>query len=1225
MIKTFIFLIAFLPAVAFGQVSVSGKIISQADTKPVADASVFISNATVGSKTAPDGTFTLKNVKPGQYELVVSIIGFDTYNQTIVVDKSDLDLKVITIYPKSIALNEVKVKPEVDFTRQRNYDWFKEEFLGKTELSKECKILNPEVLDLIYDEKAGVLTASSVDFLVIQNNALGYKIKYLLKDFTLNNADELNKEVGYSGVVSFEPLKGSPAEEQQWENKRAETYRGSVRHFLRSALVDQLDQDGFRVLRLPANPERPADKLINKKIEDFQDEKDKRSGRDSLAYWTKKSNLPKRLQKLLLKPLKEEEFISGADKQGFYTLSNVSASGGNVNDALYVSYDKYHRFNKGTMSKLSDAENKNNTLIIFETPSVPFDKNGNVLDPKDVTYEGVWSRSRLAGMLPLDYEPGTTKALAGDSALINNISSKLNNYAANHLTEKTYLHFDKPYYAAGDTIYFKAYITGEGDHRLSTRSGVLYADLIDPNNKIARSMKLPLADGLAWGDFALADSLKKGNYRVRAYTQLMRNDGDEAFFEQSVPVGSMLNNRVSESSTSKKLPANEKPVVQFFPEGGTLLTGVKSKIAFKAIGPDGFGIDVKGAVLDNEGKEITTFASQHLGMGYFYLEPRENKTYKSKITYADGTEAIIDLPAAGSNGLSMDVTDLSRAYTIKINASKNWYQENRNKNYTLIIYSGGMPFSFAVKLDKQEVGLNIGKKEFRTGVAKATLFSQAGEPLCERLFFVRNDDLLKLGLSTDKSTYATREKVKVFLKTQGNDNAAAPGNFSVAITDEGKLPADENAEPTILNNLLLTSELKGYIEQPNYYFTNINDKTTADLDLVMLTHGYRRFEWKKVLGAGSSNSTPILKPETGLQISGTLTHKSGKPFTGGKLTLFNRSASGTLLLDTVTDLNGRFVFDNLVFGDTTKFVIQALVGKAQNDVVLSVDSTAGPAVNVISSRLAGLVKVDNPMEGYLRNNKLFYEEQKKYGVNKHQVMLKEVVIKDKKTDPSLAHSGNLNGAGNADQVFTSKQLENTSYTTLKDFLAANSPNLEITFDHFLYSRRSVPNFTGQRDMMEIIIDGAPFRQKEPNDPPNAPKPIDWIETGDIESIEIGFGAHYGAIYGSRAAGGVLIITTKRGKNRKYERYTPGVKTYTVNGFYKAREFYSPQYDNPKTNQKMADLRSTIYWNPNVVTDKDGKASFSFFNADGKGTYRVVIEGIDADGNLGRQVYRYKVE
>ena len=162
--KILIFFILILPIECFAQWTISGRVIGHSDKKPVANASVFLSNATVGSKTADNGTFILYNAKPGKYELVVSVIGFETYRQTIIVSNSNISLPDILISSKTIALKEVSIKFKTDPNREKYYNLFKDEFLGTSEIAKECKILNPKILDLDYDDVTNTLTASSYDF-----------------------------------------------------------------------------------------------------------------------------------------------------------------------------------------------------------------------------------------------------------------------------------------------------------------------------------------------------------------------------------------------------------------------------------------------------------------------------------------------------------------------------------------------------------------------------------------------------------------------------------------------------------------------------------------------------------------------------------------------------------------------------------------------------------------------------------------------------------------------------------------------------------------------------------------------------------------------------------------------------------------------------------------------------------------------------------------------------
>ena len=786
-----------------------------------------------------------------------------------------------------------------------------------------------------------------------------------------------------------------------------------------------------------------------------------------------------------------------------------------------------------------------------------------------------------------------------DNDVQKNITTKLKTFSADRIAEKAYLHFDKPYYAAGDTIYFKAYVTMGERHELSRISGILHVDLINTNNKIDQSIKLQVANGVTHGDFALPDSLPKGNYRIRAYTQWMRNDGEGGYFDQIIPVGSAIDDKITKNGSKHLTTANAKPDVQFFPESGELVAGIATKVAYKAIDANGLGVDVKGIIVDNADKELSSFASAHLGMGYFYLNPAEGQTYKAKITYANGIQDIVALPQVNPKGITLAITDSVIKLTVSISSNKAYFQENRDKAIYMLIYEGGIAATVSSKLDSGIIKFDIQKRHLHSGVMQITLFSQIGEPLCERLIFVQNNDHLNLTVNTDKTTYSKREKIQLSIHPTTRLDSAVTGHFSVSVIDESKVPVDENDERTIFNYLLLTSDLKGYIEQPNYYFTSINDKTRADLDLVMLTHGYRRFEWKQLLNNGYPPIT--YQPEQGLEISGIVKGLFGKPLANGTITLL--PAKGGSLLTSVSDDKGIFHFSNLVFTDTTHFVLSAVNANGKNSTKITYLNDKQEPV-VPQNQLQNTPDVaDTAMTAYLKNDKLQQDELVKFGVVK-RIMLKEVNIKDRKIDDDY-RTLSLAGAGHADQVMHADEIERiegplaTSLNgRLNGIIFIGKFGHQIPYFHF--------------GKMLVVVDGV-----EGGD-------FSVLNASDVETVEVLKYAS-ASIYGMTGGHGVLVITTKQGGRDSKDIASIGVLPVTVTGFYKAREFYSPKYDISSPANSGTDLRSTIYWKPELVTDKDGNASFEYYNADGTGSYRVVIEGIDENGDLGRQVYRYRVE
>jgi hypothetical protein len=386
-----------LPTLTWAQYAVTGKVINLYNKKPIEKASVFLSNTTVGSATTDDGSYTLANVKSGQYELIVSAVGYETFTKTIIVNQQ-LNITYIELTPKTISLNAVVVKPDPDW--QQNYNVFKQEFLGPLENAAQCKILNPDVLNLNFDKKKNILTATSNDYIEIENKTLGYKLRYRLTDFVRNFT---TGSLYYQGDTFFIPLEGSKSQQKRWNKNRLNAYLGSSQHYFRSAIGNQLAQAGFKTMQLirKPNPQRPPDSLIKAKLRLFG--MASMSGNrliihsnDSLHYWQEKNSLPKMAEYLVAKPLQVDSLIKRTDLKGIYALG--------YKDILYVVYTK-KRGNTGYVPPMLNAPDYPTSLMTFTEPYAFFDANGIVANPTSIVFEGKWSTDRIAKLLPYDYDP----------------------------------------------------------------------------------------------------------------------------------------------------------------------------------------------------------------------------------------------------------------------------------------------------------------------------------------------------------------------------------------------------------------------------------------------------------------------------------------------------------------------------------------------------------------------------------------------------------------------------------------------------------------------------------------------------------------------------------------------------------------------------------------------------------------------------------------------------
>jgi len=1068
--------------------------------------------------------------------------------------------------------------------------------------------------------------------LEIENQALGYKIKYLLTDFTFNTN---TKEIHYEGPVLFTEMEGTPKRGHRWLENRKQAYEGSMMHFLRSVMSDRLEEEGFRVLRLAeyANPERPADSVIDAELKKFAVKKPEPGyNADSLSYWKKKSGLPKMLSKLMPIPLSKKDILISTGQPGIFAF-------GGSNDGLLINYNKSRHFTEvrslADLNNLNYILNKPNnaalTLLSFGTSYTFFDSNGWIINPNSLALKGALGVNRVAELLPVNYEAPQNTIAPADN-IIKNIENKIDAFAASHPAEKVHLHLDRPWYGLGDTIWFKAYTVAGADHRLSTLSGVLYTELIDEKDSVVNRLTLPLDSGISNGDFVLPYTFKSGAYRLRAYTRLMLNDSVKLYDQkiiigginpqpgQNVAVAADTKPNLSASNLQQKEQGN--PDVQFFPEGGDLVNGLRCKVAVKAINRDGFAENIQGIITDQDGNQVASFSTMHSGMGQFPLTSQPGKQYRAKIICADGSDFTVYLPKVKDAGFTLTVNNASDSVYVKVAANEMFYKNNQNSAFYLVAQcSGKCYYTAAGKLANPVFTTGIDKTRLPTGVVQFTLFSQSGEPLNERVVFIQSKDQLKLALSSAKQSYAPMEKVKIDLEAKKADDKIVSGSFSVAVTDETKVPVDEASEPTILTDLLLTPELKGNIENPNYYFINQDDKTRADLDLLMLTQGYRRFDWKRILTGSNPGITAA--PETALSLSGTIKTLSKKPIANGRIRL--TSIKDHFSADTVSDINGNFKFTNLDFDDTTKVIINAKKTNGGKNVIIAINQPSYPAVNKTGDINYLNANLSKPVLTALKETYIAGQQQSL----KNVIQLKEVKIKSGRNtyfnpiySDNMKFSSNLNGPGNADQVVLSDKITRDGGGKLSDILQSKIFGLIWIngLPHSISHATHIGDYKGNGIVppkpMALFIDGAQVSINE----------LDDINPYDIYSIEVLTSISYLAIYGSNAPLGALIITLKHGADPVdiTKVSVDGLITYKFKGFYKAREFYSPKY-NLKDTARVTDDRKTIYWNPNIITDKDGKASFEYFNAGSPGTYRVVIEGIDVDGNLGRQVFRYKVE
>ncbi|WP_143822209.1 hypothetical protein [Mucilaginibacter pedocola] len=357
--------------------------------------------------------------------------------------------------------------------------------------------------------------------------------------------------------------------------------------------------------------------------------------------------------------------------------------------------------------------------------------------------------------------------------------------------------------------------------------------------------------------------------------------------------------------------------LQFMPEGGTLLAGLQQRIGFKAIGEDGLGTDVKGIIINSAGTQVASFASAHKGMGSFLLSPQANETYIAKFE-VNGVSHSVSLPLATASGAILRVDNLSSPDSVFADIAA--VGNAVNQPYSLVVQSaGGIYMGMSFKNLNGANTVRLPKSTFMSGIVSFTLVNAANEAVSQRRIFIDRNDRLSLELATSATSYLPQDSVAVTLNARDVLGQPVVGSFSMAVTDDSFLKTNPDAD-NIISHLLLTSELKGYVESPGWYFAQNSKNTAIALDNLMLTQGWTGFDWVKTVQAPTP---PLFKAEPNNRLTGNLRGLFNKPVKDAKLNFFTKSKKyGVMVMDTTSDAKGEFAFENLPAYDTIAYTLR---------------------------------------------------------------------------------------------------------------------------------------------------------------------------------------------------------------------------------------------------------------------------------------------------------------
>jgi hypothetical protein len=765
------------------------------------------------------------------------------------------------------------------------------------------------------------------------------------------------------------------------------------------------------------------------------------------------------------------------------------------------------------------------------------------------------------------------------------LDSALARYGEKYQQEKAYLHLDKSSYLPGETVWFKAYLM-EGIFP-ANQSKTLYVDWIAENGAVLLHSVSPLVDAVTNGQFDIPQTYTGNFVHVRAYTKWMLNFDTAFLFNKDIRIF----NKNTSAKTSR--PPAIVSTLRFFPEGGDMIAGVNNKIAFKANDQYGRPVKIKGVILDQKGGFVDSLKIIHDGMGTFHLAPQEGATYTAKWKDEKGSSFNTDLPLIKPTGVSLQIGMNNGKRIISILSSANLGDELKTI-HVIGVMNNKMAFKTNIEVKPNGIASKVLPVEsLPSGIITITAFDGNWNAIAERVCFIKNEDYrFQPSMEVKYWGLGRRKRNEIEITVPENLGAAS---LSVSVTDA---EIERDTTDNIISHFLLSSEIRGRVHNPAYYFSNNSETVMQELDLVMLTNGWRKFEWKDI-SQGKMPAITYPRDTNYLALSGKVFGVAKTQLSGTEsiVLMIKEKDSGSRMIIVPINRDATFSDQDIVLFDSVR-VYYSLKSKFLGQAEARFMTERLPAPNYVTYSRSFLSNPFFDTTGIGRHINLATAALDLS--NQQNKMMETVTVRAKQKAPVQVmdekYTSGMFSGGDGYQFDLVNDPFASSSLSIFTYLQGKVAGLQIT------TGAGTPSLTWRGGSPVIFID----------EMQSDPEMVSGIPVNDIAYIKVFRPPFMGS---SSGGSGAIAIYTKRGDEAKDTR-SGGMSSNVVVGYTQIKQFYSPNYERYDARNENKDLRTTLYWNPQVISGgKKNTIRLSFFNNDISNSFRVVIEGMTQEGLL----------